>query len=47
MLEKLINVEKRFDEISSLLCQQEVVNDVEKYTKLIKRRFLQCLITYI
>ena len=36
MLEKLINVEKRFDEISSLLCQQEVVNDVEKYTKLIK-----------
>ena len=36
MLEKLTLIEKRFEEISSLVCQQEIVNDVEKYTKLIK-----------
>lgn len=36
MLENLLSVEKRFEEISALVCRPEVVNDVEKYTGLIK-----------
>ena len=36
MLENLVSVEKRFEEISALVCRPEIVNDVEKYTFLIK-----------
>ena len=36
MFEKLIEVEKRFDEINGLVCLPEVVADLEQYTKLMK-----------
>lgn len=36
MLENLLNVEKRFEEINALVCRPEIVSDVEKYTNLIK-----------
>lgn len=36
MLENLLSVEKRFEEINALVCRPEVVSDVEKYTSLIK-----------
>lgn len=36
MLENLLSVEKRFEEINALVCRPEIVGDVEKYTSLIK-----------
>lgn len=36
MLEKLINVEKRFEEVNALLCTSEIASDMEQYTKLMK-----------
>ena len=36
MLEKLANVEKRFEEVNELLCDPDVVNDIEKYKKLMQ-----------
>ena len=36
MFDKLIEVEKRFDEVNELVCQPEVVADLEGYTKLMK-----------
>lgn len=36
MFDKLIEVEKRFDEVNDLVCQPEVVSDLEQYTKLMK-----------
>ena len=36
MLENLLSVEKRFEEINALVCRPEIVGDVEKYTNLIK-----------
>lgn len=36
MLEKLERVEKKYDEINSLVCQPEIAGDAERYTKLIK-----------
>ena len=34
MLDKLNEVEKRFEEINALLCEPDVVSDQEQYTKL-------------
>lgn len=36
MLDKLNEVEKRFEEINALLCEPDVVSDQEQYTKLMK-----------
>lgn len=36
MFDKLVEVEKRFDEVNDLVCQPEVVSDMEQYTKLMK-----------
>lgn len=36
MLNKLINVEKRFEEVNALLCSGDVASDIEKYTSLMK-----------
>ncbi len=36
MLERLVNVEKRFEEINALLCSNEVASDIDKYTALMK-----------
>ncbi len=36
MLDKLNDVEKRFEEINELICQSDVVADLEQYTKLMK-----------
>lgn len=36
MFDKLIEVEKRFDEVNELICQPDVVADMEQYTKLMK-----------
>ncbi len=36
MLNKLINVEKRFEEVNALLCSGDVASDIEKYTALMK-----------
>ncbi len=36
MLNKLVNVEKRFEEVNALLCSGDVASDMEKYTKLMK-----------
>lgn len=36
MLDKLINVEKRFEEVNALLCNGEVAADINKYTSLMK-----------
>lgn len=36
MLDKLINVEKRFEEVNALLCSGDVASDIEKYTALMK-----------
>lgn len=36
MFDKLIEVEKRFEEVNDLVCQPEVVSDMEQYTKLMK-----------
>lgn len=36
MFDKLIEVEKRFDEVNELVCKPEIVSDIEQYTKLMK-----------
>ncbi len=36
MLNKLVNVEKRFEEVNALLCSGDVASDMEKYTALMK-----------
>lgn len=36
MFDKLTEVEKRFDEINRLVCEPEVVSDMQKYTALMK-----------
>ena len=36
MIDKLEEVEKRYDEVNGLLCQSEVVSDMERYTALMK-----------
>ena len=36
MFEKLEEVEKRFEEVNALVCQSQVVADLEQYTKLMK-----------
>lgn len=36
MLEKLNDVEKRFEEVNRLLCEPEIVSDLEQYTRLMK-----------
>lgn len=36
MLDKLVNVEKRFEEVNALLCNGDVASDIEKYTSLMK-----------
>ena len=36
MIEKLEEVEKRFDEVNELVCQGDVIADMEKYTALMK-----------
>ena len=33
MLDKLIKVEERFDDINSKLCESDVVNDLAQYKK--------------
>ena len=38
MLEKLIQVEKRFEEIEKQLCQPEVISDRDKFTELSRER---------
>lgn len=36
MFDKLTEVEKRFDEVNNLICQPEIIADIEQYTKLMK-----------
>ena len=36
MLNKLVTVEKRFEEVNALLCTSDVASDMEKYTSLMK-----------
>ena len=36
MLNKLVTVEKRFEEVNALLCTSDVASDMEKYTALMK-----------
>ncbi len=36
MFDKLVEVEKRYEEVNSLVCQPEVIADLESYTKLMK-----------
>lgn len=36
MIDKLQEVEDRFEEVNALVCQSEVVSDIEQYTKLMK-----------
>ncbi len=36
MLNKLVNVEKRFEEVNALLCSGDVASDMNKYTALMK-----------
>ncbi|MGN1124530.1 MAG: PCRF domain-containing protein, partial [Eubacterium sp.] len=36
MLEKLYEVEKRYEEVNELVCNPEIVSDQEKYTKLMR-----------
>ncbi|MGN0458415.1 MAG: peptide chain release factor 1 [Eubacterium sp.] len=36
MIDKLEEVEKRYEEVNGLLCQSEVVSDMERYTALMK-----------
>lgn len=36
MLNKLVTVEKRFEEVNALLCSSDVASDMEKYTALMK-----------
>ena len=36
MLNKLVTVEKRFEEVNAFLCTSDVASDMEKYTSLMK-----------
>ena len=36
MFDKLIEVEKRFEEVNEMVCRPEIVTDQEQYTKLMK-----------
>ena len=36
MIDKLEEVEKRYDEVNSLVCQSDVVADMNRYTALMK-----------
>ena len=36
MFDKLIEVEKRYEEVNKLVCDPEVVSNMEEYTKLMK-----------
>ena len=36
MIDKLTEVEKRFEEVNELVCNPDIVSDQEKYTKLIR-----------
>lgn len=36
MFDKLVEVERRFEEVNDLVCQSEVIADMEKYTALMK-----------
>ncbi len=36
MIDKLQEVEKRYEEVNALLCQSEIVSDIDKYTSLMK-----------
>ncbi len=36
MIEKLVEVEKRYEEVNALVCDPEVVSDRERYTKLMR-----------
>lgn len=36
MFDKLIEVEKRYEEVNNLVCQSEVISDLDQYTKLMK-----------
>ncbi len=36
MIDKLIEVEKRYDEVNELVCQPDIVSDQERYTKLMR-----------
>lgn len=36
MLDKLVNVEKRFEEVNALLCNGDIASDINKYTSLMK-----------
>ena len=36
MFDKLVEVEKRYEEVNALVCQPEVIADLESYTKLMK-----------
>ena len=36
MFDKLEEVEKRYEEVNKLVCQSEVVADMERYTALMK-----------
>ena len=36
MFDKLEQVEKRFEEVNDLVCQPEIISDMEQYTKLMK-----------
>lgn len=36
MFEKLLEVEKRYDEVNELVCRPEVIADLEEYTRLMK-----------
>ena len=36
MFDKLIEVEKRFDEVNELVCKSEIIADIDEYTKLMK-----------
>lgn len=36
MFDKLVEVERRFEEVNDLVCQSEIISDMEKYTALMK-----------
>ena len=36
MFDKLVEVEKRYEEVNELVCKPEVISDMEEYTKLMK-----------
>ena len=40
MIDKLEEVEKRYDEVNSLVCQSDVIADMDRYTALMKEETL-------